>query len=101
VEHDTMKTDDDATRLHQLADDILHAPPDTDIAQMMANLTPLEAEEVAELVAAGARRMEYEARLFTAWAERERAKGRPEAELIFGNVVRETGVLWRDGLQAQ
>jgi hypothetical protein len=32
---------------------------------------------------------------------RERAKGRPEAELTWGNCVRETGILTRDGLRAQ
>lgn len=34
-----------------------------------------------------------EAVLHQRWAEAERAKGRPERELTFGNCVRETGVL--------
>jgi hypothetical protein len=36
---------------------------------------------------------EWQTALMRVWAERERAKGRPEAELTFGNCVRETGVL--------
>jgi hypothetical protein len=36
-----------------------------------------------------------------AWVERERAKGRPEAELTWGNCVKETGILMHDGLKAQ
>ena len=34
-----------------------------------------------------------EAELHQRWATAERAKGRPERELTFGNCVRETGVL--------
>jgi hypothetical protein len=36
-----------------------------------------------------------------AWVERERAKGRSEAEMTWGNCVREIGLLGLDGLRAQ
>ncbi|KKA11584.1 hypothetical protein VP03_23095 [Sinorhizobium meliloti] len=37
--------------------------------------------------------MHIECELFSAWAERERAKGRPEADLIFGNFAHESGMV--------
>ena len=37
--------------------------------------------------------IEIQATLFEVWTERERAKGRRESDLIFGNFVRETGML--------
>jgi hypothetical protein len=96
-----MTQNDRTAHLQRIADEILHAPPDANIRQMMAPLTAAEADEVTELVATGARRLGYEAQLMDAWAERQRAKGRPEAELTFDNFVRDTGYLWRDELRAQ
>ena len=46
-------------------------------------------------------RVRAEVEHFKKWIERERAKGRPEHELTFGNCVRETGVVRRDGLRSQ
>ena len=38
-----------------------------------------------------ARKLRDQADAFGEWADREKARGRPESELIFGNFVAETG----------
>jgi len=63
--------------------------------------TAQETTRVCELVEIGSARLTAEAEHMAAWVERERAKGRPENELTWGNCIRETGILWRDGLRAQ
>lgn len=40
--------------------------------------------------------LQWEVAHMSAWIELERAKGRPESELTWGNCVRETGVLVED-----
>lgn len=92
---------DSSNKLHALAMEIANAPAGADIAGMMAGLTADEAKQVAALVSIEADRGEAEYRHHAAWADRERAKGRPESELTWGNCVRETGILSRDGLRAQ
>jgi hypothetical protein len=60
-------------------------------------MTPLELalcwKAAAEQTQWKVEAIKIQATLFGAWTERERAKGRPEAELVFGNFVRETGLL--------
>jgi len=87
-----------ATDLRAVAMAILQGD---DIDTLMEDLTLTEASEVRELMATEVKRQEAEARHMAAWVERERAKGRPEAELTWGNCVRETGILTRGGLRVQ
>jgi hypothetical protein len=73
-------------RLRKLANDILHADNEAEMHRLIAPLTAEETEAVAQLVEMAAMK---------AWVERERAKGRPEAELTWANRVREMGLLGR------
>jgi hypothetical protein len=88
--------------LREIADEILFAR-DENVDRILEHeqLTPSEAQAVSELVELGAKQLKNEAEWMTAWAERERANGRHEAELTWRNCVRETGVLSCDGLKAQ
>jgi hypothetical protein len=72
--------------LKKLANDILHANSEAEMHRLIVPLTADETEEVAHLVEMAAMK---------AWAERERTKGRPEAELTWDNCVREIGFLRR------
>jgi hypothetical protein len=63
-----------------------------EIRQRMQARLDLAGEEVARATREAAI-AEAEAELMERWVETERAKGRPEAELTWGNCVKETGVL--------
>jgi hypothetical protein len=89
------------SKLQKIVDDIANAPAGADIKSMMAPLSASDKKEVARLLDAAATRLEREAQHHAAWAERERAKGRPEDELTWGNCLRETGILYRDALKVQ
>jgi hypothetical protein len=58
----------------QLARAIFGARDEAEVFRLLAPLTADEAEALAQLI---------EAAVMDEWAERERAKGRPEAELIW------------------
>jgi hypothetical protein len=72
-----------------------------DIDQMlMAHFPDLSMEGLARAWEAAFEQVSWEVDsqkilhdLFEKWDAAERAKGRPEAELVFGNFVRETGLL--------
>jgi len=61
---------------------------DAEMFRLIAPLTAEETDVVAQMAA------------MKAWVERERAKGRPEAELTWDTCVREIGLLHRDRLRA-
>jgi hypothetical protein len=48
-------------------------------------------DEIAAALAAYAKQLQIEADMFRRWADEQRKLGRPEAEVIYGNYVRETG----------
>lgn len=57
----------------------------------------MSAQDEAERAQWWADRLRWEADHMDAWAALERAKGRPEGDLTWGNCVKETGVLTEDG----
>jgi hypothetical protein len=69
-----------------MADDILRASSEAEMYRLLAPLTAVETEKVAQLVDMAAMK---------AWVQRKRAKGRPKAELAWDNCVSEIGLLGR------
>jgi hypothetical protein len=91
----------DDAQLYDIAAQILAACDEAVTDALMEPLTFEEARVVCDAIETETRRREAEYRWFAAWVERERAKGRPEAEMTWGRCVRETGILKRGGLRAQ
>jgi hypothetical protein len=72
-----------APDLKAVANAILHADSGAEMFRLILPLTAEETEEVVELAEMAAMK---------ACTERERAKGRPEAELTWANCVSEIGL---------
>lgn len=70
--------------------DIVASPCIRDLVRL--RLKALAAECIAEKCTREVDRRQAEADHHRKWAEAERAKGRPENELTWGNCVRETGI---------
>ena len=74
-----------------------------DLLNMSASQVAEKAESLrveAELLKRKAEQQRRETDAFAAWADQERAKGRPEHELIFGNFQRETGRVSQEEIDA-